>query len=178
MGGVGQALPMGDISAAEIIFDPAGENLELTPHFGAINLRMEDTINAVQVEGWGDSEVDGVFGGTVMELEIPCTRSDYEKLQKILLGELVEADKTVKLVAKSGCAMYDNAKLLYIKPECDGVANPDTSTWIQLFHVHPYRRWELTYDRSTQRTFMVGCKIFISHISGQQGEFGKVGVAP
>lgn len=172
----GKQLPMGDISAMHLVWDYAGAGVILTPHLGTANLRMEDTVNSIHVEGWGDSEIDAVFGGTIMELEVPFARSSLAKLETILLGVLDAPNKKITISAKSGCAMYEDAKEIVIKPECDGVAETDQAKWIHLYHCYPYRKWELSYDRSTQKVFMTGFKIFISQTSGREGDFGTVGV--
>ena len=172
---MGQELPMGDISSAEIVWG-YGESgaLTLSPFFGAVNLSMTETMNDVQEEAHGDAPVDSVKGGLVIELSAPMARSSLEQLQVALDGPLV--GNAVYIINKAGCNVRDRAKAIVIKPMCNGVPNNTKSTWIHLFHCFPFRSIELVYDRSTQRIFNVVFKVFVSLESGQVGKFGTVGV--
>lgn len=170
-------LPMGDIGPVQFVwkYGASGE-IALDPYLGDCTLSQEDDVHPVQEEKWGKSEVDGVFGGTTMEMEIPFTRNTLAMLEEILQGDLDVANSSVKLTAKSGCAMLENAFEVVLKPLCDGVPSADQTTWIRLFHCHPYRKWALTFNREGQRVFLTGFKCFMSQESGKVGEFGQVGV--
>lgn len=172
---MGQELPMGDISSAEIVWG-YGESgpLTLSPFFGAVTLTMTETMNDVQEEAHGDAPVDSVKGGLVMELTAPMARSTLEQLRVALDGPL--SGNEIAIRNKAGCNTRDRAKAIVIKPMCDGVPNNTKSTWVHLYHCFPYRAVELTYDRSTQRIFNVVFKVFVSLESGQIGKFGTVGV--
>ena len=172
---MGQELPMGDISSAEIVWG-YGESgpTTLSPFFGAVNLSMAETMNDVQEEAHGDAPVDSVKGGLVMELTCPMARSSLDQLKIALDGPLTGNE--IAITNKAGCNVRDRAKAIVIKPMCDGVPNPTRSTWIHLYHCFHSRQIELVYDRSTQRVFNVVFKVFVSLESGQLGKFGTVGV--
>ncbi len=172
---MGQELPMGDISSAEIVWG-YGESgpLTLSPFFGEVNLSMVESMNDVQEEAHGDAPVDSVKGGLVLELSCPMTRSNLEQLQVALDGPLV--GNAIYITNKAGCPTRDRAKAIVIKRMCNGVPDATKAGWIHLYHCFPYRNIELKYDRSTQRVFNVVFKVFVSLESGQVGKFGTVGV--
>lgn len=170
-------LPMGDIGPVQVVwmYGESGE-MALDPYLGDATLNAEDDVHPVQEEKWGKSEVDAVFGGTTMELEVPFTRNSLAMLEEILQGTLDVVNSSIKLTAKSGCAMLTSAHAIVLKPICDGVPSVDQTEWIHLYHCHPYRKWALTFNREGQRVFLTGFKVFMSQESGQVGEFGVVGV--
>lgn len=172
---MGVKLPIGDISAAEVVwkYGESGEII-LTPHLGKVSLKMTDSISDIEEEAQGDAAVDSVFGGTKMEFEVPMARSTMLQLQEALLAPA--AGSVIPLVNKTGCPMYEDAHPVLIKPMCDGVADTDDSTWIWLYKAHPFRAFELGYDRKSQRTFLVKFKVFVSHESGYTNEFGQIGI--
>ncbi len=72
--------------------------------------------------------------------------------------------------------MYANAKQIVIAPSCDNEPDPDPNTWILLYKCHPWRDFELTFDRTGQRVHMVKFKIFPNQDSGYNGEYGTEGM--
>jgi hypothetical protein len=172
---MGIKLPFGDIGPCEIVWG-YGESapINLSPFLGSVELKQTDTIKDVQEEGFGEAAVDAVFGGGQMELDVPMTRSTLQQLEAVLLGQL--AGSVLTLNGMVGCDMYASAKAMVIKPVCDNVASTDHATWINLFKTHPYRKWALQFDRSNQRVFLVGFKIFISQDSLTFGQFGTIGM--
>lgn len=168
-------LPMGDLGPVEIYWR-YGESGQITisPFLGAVVLRMSDTINDIQEEGFGEAAVDAAFGGATMELETPLTRSTLDQLEAVLLGTLVGNVLTLKGMV--GCDMYADAAQMVLKPVCDNMPSVIPAEWIQLYKTYPYRAFELTFDRSTQRVFLVKWKIFISQDSATYGDFGTLGM--
>lgn len=166
------SLPMGEISAAEIVWDPTGTPVHFKSAFGTAVLRGTDTIQPVQEERFGDADVSAVHGGMVLELEVPITRTELAKLPTVLQGVITGDELT--LVNKAGCEA--EPKPMYIKPMCGGVPDADRKTWVNLFAAYPFRSFELSYDRSTQRVINVIFKCFVSVESGTIDEFGTIGV--
>jgi hypothetical protein len=163
---------MGEISAAEIIWDPTGTPVSFKSAFGTAVLRGTDTIADIQEERFGDAAVSAVHGGMVLELEVPVTRTELAKLVTLLHG-VITGDE-LSLVNKAGCEAA--AKPLYIRPMCGGDPDSDKAKWINLYAVYPFRNFELSYDRSTQRVFNVIFRCFVSTESGTIDEFGTIGV--
>jgi len=168
-------LPMGDLGPVQITWR-YGESdaITLEPFLGAVVLRMTDTITDIQEEAFGEAAVDAAFGGATMELETPLTRSTLQQLEAVLLGDLAGSVLTLKGMV--GCDMYADAAPMVIKPVCDNVASVIPAEWIELYKTYPYRAFELTFDRSTQRVFLVKWKIFISQDSATYGDFGTIGM--
>lgn len=172
-------LPMGDIGPCVIIWDYEGTPICLGPYLGTVALRGADTISDVQEEGYGDATVDGVSAGTVLELDVPMARSLLHHLANTIgyenMGSLTGNVLTLRNWA--GCSMYENAKQIIIAPVCNNVADTDPHSWILLYKAHPWRDFELTYDRSGQRIHMCKFKIFPNQDSGYCGEYGTWGLA-
>ena len=175
-------LPMGDISPCVIIWDyEGGGQVHIGPYLGTISFRATDSIADVQEEGYGDAPVDGVFAGTVVELDVPMARNTLAQLAKMLalttdMGSLSASGKVLTLRNTAGCDMYANAKQLLIIPICNNVPNPDPNSWTLLYKCHPYREFELGFDRNTQRVHQVKFKVFPNQDSGFCGEYGTEGV--
>lgn len=172
---MGVALPFGDMGPCELEWG-YGESgaIVISPFLGTVTLRMEDTIHDVQEEGYGEAPVDAVSGGAVVELDVPMVRASVDQLEEMLnasrMGDILY------LSSRAGCPMYADAKALVIKPVCDNVADPDTATWILLYKTYPFRKFELAWDRSTQRVLLIGFKVFPSQESGQVGKYLQIGV--
>lgn len=173
-------LPMGDIGPCVVIWDYEGEPICLGPYLGTVELRMVDSVSDVQEEGYGDAPVDAVFGGTVMELDVPMARSTLGILQHAIgysqMGTLDASGYRLHLYNMAGCSMYENAKQVIIAPICNNVPDIDPNTWILLYKCHPYRDFALTFDRSGQRIHMVKFKIFPNLDSGFCGDYGTYGL--
>lgn len=181
-------LPIGDVGPCVAIWDynqfAAGTPICLGPYLGTVSLRMTDSVSDVQEEGYGDAPVDAVFAGSVVELDIPMSRNILAQLNAtIAYGEMGEnyyidqagvaqADANViKLKNMAGCDMYTLAKAILIAPICNNVPDTDPHTWTMLYKCHPYRDFELTWDRSGQRIHMVKFKVFPNQDSGYCGEY-------
>lgn len=173
-------LPMGDISPCVIIWDyDSGSDYCIGPYLGTVSLRMTDSVSDVQEEGYGDAPVDAVFAGTVVELDVPMARNTLSELANTIgygdMGNLVGNVLTLHNMA--GCDMYENAKQILIAPVCNNVPDDDPHSWTLLFKCHPWRDFELTWDRNSQRVHMVKFKVFPNQDSGYCGEYGQEGLA-
>ncbi len=182
-------LPMGDIGPCVVIWnylnidEVDGAAFCLGPYLGTISLRMTDSVSDVQEEGYGDAPVDAVFAGSVVELDIPMARSKLTQLARMIgdyhepiLHGLSTSGKVLTLKNMAGCDMYQYARQIVIAPICNNVPNSDPNTWTLLYKCHPYRDFELTWDRSGQRVHMVKFKVFPNQDSPFCGEYGTEGV--
>lgn len=170
-------LPMGEISAAEILWDPAalgGTEVSFKSALGTVNLRGTDTVNPIHEERFGDALVDAAHGGMPVELEVPLTRTELAKLVTVLHGAIT--GDALSLINKAGCNALPNAKPIFIKPMCGGLPDVDPATWAHLYHAYPFRAFEIPYDRSTQRTINVIFHCFVSIESATIDKFGTIGV--
>lgn len=189
-------LPIGDIGPCVIIWDydqfAAGTPICIGPYLGTVALRMTDSVSDVQEEGYGDAPVDAVFAGAVVELDVPMSRNSLSQLVNILgYGSMgvqayhdnssppvpVPDDYVLTLHNMAGCDMYELARQILIAPVCNNVPDTDPHTWTLLFKCHPYREFELTWDRAGQRVHMVKFKVFPNQDSGYCGEYLQEGLA-
>jgi hypothetical protein len=183
-------LPIKDIGPCVAIWDynqfAAGSPVCLGPYLGTVTLRWTDSVSDVQEEGYGDAPVDAVFAGSVVELDIPMTRNSIAQLNaSIAYGNMgtnyyidnstppvpVADPHVIKLHNMAGCDMYTLARAILIAPICNNVPDTDPHTWTSLFKCHPYRDFELIWDRSGQRVHMVKYKVFPNQDSGYCGEY-------
>jgi len=163
-------LPFGDKGPVQVVWDYEGTPLVLNPTFGTVNFRTTDSISDVQEEEWGETPVDAVFTGTVVELEVPMARSTLQQLITLLEGVDSGAGGVAAFKAKSGCDMYENAKQIVLKPLCDNQPVADSKKWIRLYKCFPYRTFELGFDREGQRVHLVVFKVFVNQDSGYEGK--------
>lgn len=177
-------LPMGDISPCEVIWNyeaPGAETARyLSPYLGTVTVGAVDSVSDVQEEGHGDAPVDAVFAGTVFSLAIPMARSLLVQLAQTIgyqdMGSLSGTGNVLTLQNVVGCDMYANARQVIIAPVCNNAPDPDPNTWILLYKCHPFRDFELTFDRAGQRIHMVRFKVFPNLDSGYCGEYGTWGL--
>ena len=172
-------LPMGDVGPCVIIWDyDSGNDYCIGPYLGTITLRMTDSVSPVHEEGYGDAEVDGVFAGAVMSLDIPMARNTLSQLANTIgygsMGSL--AGNVLTLYNMAGCDMYELAKQILIAPICNNVPNSDPHSWTLLYKCHPWRDYELTWDKAGQRIHMCKFKIFPNQDSGYCGEYYQEGL--
>lgn len=164
-------LPFKDKGPVEVIWDPAGANLKLSPFLGTISLKMADQVSPIEEEAWGSTPVDAVFTGTLATLDVPMNRSTMKQLQDLLAGVESTGSGATVFKVKAGCSMRADAKPMQIKPLCDNVPSVDTAEWITIFLGYPYREFDLGFDRDSQRIHMVHFYVF----PDVHGQLYKVG---
>lgn len=171
-------LPIGDISPCEVTWDYGGANIIITPHLGKVSLRMADAVTDVHIDGQGVAPIESFFEGATVELEVPMARSTLSQLANTIgyreLGTLAGNILTLHNVA--GIEMFANAKQIVIKPMCNGVPDPLASHWTLIHKCHPYRDFELGFDRSGQRVHLVKFKVFPRQDEGHEGEYTTEGM--
>ena len=177
-------LPIGDIGPCEVTWDYGGATpVIITPHLGKVTTRMADAVTDVFIDGQGVAPIEAFFEGTTLELEVPMVRSTLSQLANTIgyrdLGTLVGQVLTLHNVA--GVEMMAHAKAIVIKPMlnvggCSVVPDPNPNHWTLIYKCHPYRDFELGWDRSGQRVHMVKFKIFPNQDSGYEGEYSQEGV--
>lgn len=172
-------LPIGDIGTVEIVYDyGVGSgflNQRLSPVLGQVKFRANDAIADVQEEAYGDASVDGVFKGTVCELEVPMTRSTLAQLAAVLPSSSLSG-AALSFKNAVGLDMYANAVAIVLKPIVDNVVSVTPAEWVLIHKCHAYRSIELPFDRSTQRVHLIKFKVFPCQESGLEGEYFQEGV--
>ena len=174
-------LPYGDIGPCEVTWDYGGTPVIITPYLGKVKLRMTDTVTDVHKEGEGAAAIDAYFGGSTMELEIPMARSTLVQLAQTIgygaMGTLSPAGTVLTLHNVAGFDLYTLAKQIVIKPICNNVPDTNMRHWVTLFKCHPYRDYELGFDRDGERIHMVKFKVFPNQDTGYEGDFYTEGTA-
>jgi len=167
-------LPFGDKGPVEVTWAPGESNeLVVTPYLGKVTMKTEDGVSPVQEEAQGEAPVDAVFTGTKVEFEVPMVRSTLLQLEAMLHGSLASSELIIS--NRVGCAMYDDAQGIMIKPMCDNVPDGDPATWIYIYKAYPYRAFDLGFDRDSQRVVLVKFMVFPSQESGSVGEYYQIG---
>lgn len=177
-------LPIGDIGPCEVTWDYGGATpVIITPHLGKVTVRMADAVTDVFIDGQGIAPIEAFFEGSTVELEVPMARSTLSQLANTIgyrdLGTLAGNVLTLHNVA--GIEMMAHAKQIVIKPMmniggCSVAPNPDPHTWQLFYKCHPWRDFELGYDRGGQRIHMVKFKLFPNQDTGYEGDYFQEGM--
>lgn len=171
-------LPIGDIGSVEITYDYGTEsgqaNLVISPYLGQVKQRITDNLADVFEEEQGDAPVDSVFKGAIEEIEVPMARSTLAQLVGVMPGTGL-VGSVLTFSNKVGSSMYDTAVPMLFKPKRDGVVSTTKTEWVLVYKVAAYRAIELTFDRGTQRVFLVKFKVFPNQDSGYEGKYHQIG---
>ena len=172
-------LPIGDIGPCEVTWDYGGDNpMVITPHLGKVSLRWADAVTDVHIDGQGIAPIEAFFEGATLELEVPMARSDIGQLAQTIgyreLGAFLNDE--LALVNVAGLELSAHAKAIVIKPLCVGVPDPNPNHWTILYKCHPYRDFELGWDRRGQRIHMIKFKVFPNQDTGYEGEYLQEGI--
>lgn len=168
--------PFRDLGPCFVRWDPSGANIDLNPTLGGCRLR--DTLNAADIfeDGQGETPVDGVTKGRIVELEVPMTRFSWHQLSEVIEGSAVTATKLTVSNAV-GKALYANAKEIIIKPTEDNVASGTTSEWTHILKCFPIVDQEIVFDNSTQRVAKILFKAFPDQVTATLGQMYRYGPA-
>jgi hypothetical protein len=141
---------------------------------GAVKLAMASKASDINEDQAGDAAVDAVLTGSTFEISVPLTRLSVAQLALIL--NTPASGNIIPIINQIGCSLYSLAKVLVIKPLCGNIVSQDPATWIELYKTYPVAGLDLTFDKETQRIFPVTFKVFVSQESGEEGEFGQIGM--
>jgi len=165
--------PNKDLGPCSVLWDQAGDNLELNPTFGGVTFRDEVQKVDILEDQQGVTPVDAVHVGRIVEVTVPMTRSTLDALEHAIMGS-VETGTTMKVSNKVGDAVFANAKELVIKPIVDGVAAP-ASTWLHIHRCYPFSALEWVYDVAGQRVTNVVFQAYPDDKTGKVNEMWRLG---
>lgn len=168
-----------DLGPAIINWDPSGDDINLYPTFGSImfSSNTADQVRPVMEDGHGDAPVDDVPMGRIVLVEADFTRLTLLQLAKVIHGSSGDSN-TLLVPNKAGCAVYDLAKQIIIKPLCDGnVISADTDEWTYVFKAYPFEAIELNYNKDDQRVVHITFKAYPDNTSGNVGNLYRFGPA-
>jgi hypothetical protein len=167
-------LPFGDLGPATVIWDVDGVALDLGPTLGGVVFTDEAKYAGIKEDGYGDTEVDGVFTGRACSLVVPMTRSQLTQLEKVIpSASVLGTVMTVK--ASVGTQMEPLAKKVTVKRLIDNVASTDPDEWLTLFKAYPFAKSDWKFDNTNQRICEVTFLVFPMTTSGHIGEMWAVG---
>lgn len=166
----------GPLGPCSILWDPSEANLELNPTFGGVTFKDEVQMAEIKEDQQGETIVDVVLTGRIVELTIPMTQATLDQLNVVIAGS-VKTGTTLKVSNIVGTSVFANAKEIIIKPIVNNIPTTDTAKWIHIFRAYPFSNLEWGFDVSTQRATNVLFKGFPDDASGQVGEMWRMGPA-
>lgn len=165
----------------QLIFDPDGDNVELTPYLGELTFNSEQGKEDILQSGFGKTPVDARTSGKVTNtVTFGATRPALDRILNLIYGAVVgSATASVEAVVgnKSGNSLYAGAKKVYIKPLEDDEPNSDDSTWMVIFKcAKPVESLALPYSVDGQQIFPVTMQFFPDRDTGVVGQLYKFGL--
>ena len=166
--------PNKDLGPCSVLWDPSGANIELNPTFGGVHFRDEVLSVPIKQDQQGETDVDRVLTGRVVELEVPMTQSSLAQLEKAIAGSTKAAGR-LHVENVVGGAVFADAKEIRVKPIVNGVVSVDTSEWLYLYRAYPFSNLDWPYDVSEQRTTNVIFRAFPDDTSGNLNAMWRLG---
>ena len=161
-----------DLGPCQVLWN----SIDLGPTHGGVKYKLADSAKDIFEDGQGETPVDSVFIGVIVgPVEVPLTRLTEPQLDADWPGTS-DVGGVLHISNVVGEAMYDQAHDLVLKPLINDVPSVDPTEWVTFWKTYPMRDAEVVYDNAGQRVFLTKFKIFPSDVSGQVGEFGKIGV--
>jgi len=170
--------PMEDLGPCEMTWDPDGTPVNLKPFFGGVKLRDSGIVKDIFEDGQGETPVDAVDMGRIVEVESIMTRPNITQLETVIMGSVKSGagtGTTLKVSNTVGNPLLAQAKELRIKPAVDNAASPDTSEWVHVWKCYPVIDKEIAYDTTGQRVWKVNWKCFPSDETGKINEIYRYG---
>ena len=131
--------------------------VDLGRTFGGCTFRYSEEEAPVIEDQLGTDPVDSIVVGGPVEFEAPLTRLQLSTIASLLAGASGSGTSgdTMTVKSVSGVSRYEQAQELIVKPVLqNGVADPDTSTWLHIFKAAPKANYEIPYNNEGQRTYM------------------------
>ena len=165
--------PNKDLGPCSVLWDRSGANIQVNPTFGGVSFRDEVLHVEIKEDQQGESPVDHVHTGRIVEVTVPMTRSTLAQLEAAIAGS-VDSATNLKVSNKVGQSCFVNARELVIKPVEDSVAAAE-STWLYVHRCYPFSNLEWIYDNAGQRVTNVVFKAYPDDQSGQVNEMWLMG---
>lgn len=165
-----------DLGPCVVIWNNAGvAELQLTPTFGGVQFRDEVLGVDIKRDQEGETRVDTVTTGRIVEVTVPMTQETLARLERAISGS-VDSATNLKVSNTAGVDVFALSRELLIQPIEDGV--PDaTSTWLHVHRCYPFSNLEWMYDNAGQRFTNVIFRAYPDDETGQVGEMWRVGPA-
>jgi len=164
-----------DMGPCHVKWDEETSDIDLNPTHGGVVFKDEVLQVEVKEDQEGETPVDAVHTGRIVELTVPMTRSTLNQLEAAIKGS-VEGASNLKVSNKVGVNVFPLAKEIVIKPIEDGVAAANT-TWLYIHRCYPFSNLEWNWDNENQRVTNVVFKAYPDDKTGQVGEMWRIGPA-
>lgn len=152
--------PFGDLGPCEIEWN----NTTITAiHDDGASFRLTMSVADIKEGAYGTSIVDQVGTGYEQcEVEVPFTRVTFANLQKLIPGSSLSGSLAVMGHGGTivGTSLFALSAELIVKRITGGIADTDQSRWLHLFKTYPIPRFDIPFNVSGQRGFMVLFKAF------------------
>lgn len=168
--------PFRDLGPCHVRWDPNGANIDLNPTLGGVKWRDSLQFTDILEDPQGDTPVDAVTKGRIVEVEIPMTRFSLHQLSEVIEGSSISGTK-LEVSNAVGNAMYAHAAEIIIKPSEENVASSTTTEWMHFLHAFPVIDQEIIYDNSAQRVAKVLFKCFPSQTTASLNKIYRYGPA-
>lgn len=168
--------PFGDIGPCQVEWN----DIVITSiHEDGATFRCTMNTADVKEAEYGTGVVDSVATGyEPVEFEAPFTRTTFGNLQRLLPGSSISGGSlasgaiTAHAGTMVGTPLYDLSKELIVKRIVNGIVDTDTKRWLHLFKTYPIPRFDIPYNLSGQRGFMVLFKVFPRQTAGGNDPIG------
>lgn len=120
--------------------------------------RYSENHAPINVAQLGTTNVDEILVGHTCEVEAELTRLQIATLSSLIAGASGSGTSGDTMVVKNciGKSNYERAGHLILKPiTCNGTANSNPSTWINVWKATPKLDIELDFNNSDQRMYSV-----------------------
>jgi len=170
--------PNRDLGPCSVIWDPEDPavNLELNPTFGGVTFRDEVFDVDIHEDQAGETIVDGVHTGRVVEVTIPMTRSSLAQLEAAIKGSTATATN-LKVKNWVGGNQFPLSKELRIKPIVDNLPSGTPAEWLHVWRTYPKSNLEWNYNNADQRVTNVVFKAFPDDDTSQVNHMWRMGPA-
>jgi len=168
--------PFGDIGPCQIEWN----DIVITSiHEDGATFRCTMNTAPVKEAEYGVAEIDSVGTGyDPVEFEAPFTRVTFGNLQRLLPGSSISGGSlasgavTAHAGTKVGTPLYDLSHELIVKRIVNGIVDSDTKRWLHIFKTYPIPRFDIPYNLSGQRAFMVLFKAYPLQVASGNDPIG------
>ena len=165
--------PWKDLGPAFVVWESADTDIDLNPTHGGVKFRDGLITKLIFEDGQGETPVDGMDMGRIVEVDVPMTRSSLAQLEAVIQGATV--DGTTMIVKNSvGNSMLDAAKEIIVKPAVNNAASATTTEWTHFHRCFPVIEREVGFDTSEQRVDKVKFICFPSDSSADGIALGEI----
>jgi hypothetical protein len=143
-----------DLGPCKVVFN----DIELGDTEGGVIFRYQEDSKQSNTDIKGLTPVDIIkVGASICEVDVPLTRTAHGILATVIGGATYTGTK-IRVGGQVGVSMYDNAKVLLLKPIVDNEASE--TSWLKLFKAYPQASLEVGFNKDGQRIYKITFKGF------------------